>query len=525
MSCTSPFTVAMTRRPFGRGPADAFHVRLEVGDGGLHRLGRLQHERQLHLPGAEQLADHLHPLEQHVVDDRQRGDATGHRLVEIGGEAVAVAVDDAQAQALLHRQPAAVGLLGGERLDVGEHLEQALQRVVGSRSVRRRCGPATVVDQVEADLALLVGDAVQRHDLAGVDDRRVEPGLGALVEEHAVQHVARRRRQAEADVAQPEHGERAGDLGLDPPDRLHRLHGVAPQVVVAGGQGEREGVEDQVAVRQPVALGGDLGDAVGDLHLPLDVACLTALVDQQADHRRAVVAGEGEHPVHAAAGQLAVLEVGRVEDRPPADVLQRGLEHRRLGGVEHERHARLRGEAPGHLVHVVGAVAADVVDAHVEDVGALLDLLVGHLHAAVPVAGEHRVAERLRAVGVGALADEQHAQVLGERDRAVDRRHARLPAPGCVVPARRRGPPRPPGGGARASCRSSRRRRGRRARRRGVGGTRRAARASGRSGCGRRRRSAGRRWGAREIGHRRVLRQVAQVLLHLGRAGGAVDRR
>ena len=39
---------------------DLLHVRLEVGDRGLHRLGRLEHERQLHLAGAEQLADDLH---------------------------------------------------------------------------------------------------------------------------------------------------------------------------------------------------------------------------------------------------------------------------------------------------------------------------------------------------------------------------------------------------------------------------------------------------------------------------------
>ena len=51
------------------------HVRLEVGDGGLHHLGRLQHERQLHLAGAEQLADHLHPGQQVVVDDVERGAA------------------------------------------------------------------------------------------------------------------------------------------------------------------------------------------------------------------------------------------------------------------------------------------------------------------------------------------------------------------------------------------------------------------------------------------------------------------
>ncbi len=49
------------------------HVRLEVGDRRLHRLRALQHERELHLAPAEEVADDLHALEQHVVHDRERG--------------------------------------------------------------------------------------------------------------------------------------------------------------------------------------------------------------------------------------------------------------------------------------------------------------------------------------------------------------------------------------------------------------------------------------------------------------------
>ncbi len=158
-------------------------------------------------------------------------------------------------------------------------------------------------------------------------------------------------------------------------------------------------------------------------------------------------------PGSSPSSRLAELRIAR-----PPMCCSAGLEHRRLGGVEHERHARLGGEALGDLVHVDGAVAADVVDADVEHVGALADLLVGHLRAGVPVAGEHRVAERLRAVGVGALADDQQAEVLVERRPGCrsTTRSARTRASGA--PARGRGPPRRPGGGARASCRSSRRR-------------------------------------------------------------------
>ena len=46
--------------------------------------------------------------------------------------------------------------------------------------------------------------------------------------------------------------------------------------------------------------------------------------------------------------------------------------------------------------------------------GALLDLILGHLHAGVEIPFEHGVAELLRAVGVGALADDHEGGVLFE---------------------------------------------------------------------------------------------------------------
>ena len=78
------------------------------------------------------------------------------------------------------------------------------------------------------------------------------------------------------------------------------------------------------------------------------------------------------------------------------------------------------------LIHVDGAVAADVVDAHVEHVCALADLVAGHATHGVPVGSEHRVAERLRPVRVGALADDEERRVLRDGLRAVQRRQRRL---------------------------------------------------------------------------------------------------
>ena len=167
-----------------------------------------------------------------------------------------------------------------------------------------------------------------------------------------------------------------------------------------------------------------------------------------------------EHAVHALALVLALFEVGGVEDRLAAVVLQAGFDDRRLGRVEHERQRRLRREPARDLVHVDGAVAADVVDAHVEHVRAFLHLLARHLHARVPVGFEHRVAELPRAVGVRALADREVRELLVERHVRVDRRAAGLELGRAhdrrAVVAEPLDDLR---AGARASCRSSRRRR------------------------------------------------------------------
>jgi len=98
MSWTSPLTVARTSVPLPGG-VGLLHVRLEVGDRLLHDLGRLQHERQLHLPGAEQLADRLHAAQQVLVDDGQRR-LDPERLLEVGGQALGLPVDDPARESL-----------------------------------------------------------------------------------------------------------------------------------------------------------------------------------------------------------------------------------------------------------------------------------------------------------------------------------------------------------------------------------------------------------------------------------------
>jgi hypothetical protein len=78
----------------------------------------------------------------------------------------------------------------------------------------------------------------------------------------------------------------------------------------------------------------------------------------------------------------------------PADQLKSGLDHGGLGRVEHERQRRRGGQPPHHLPHVGDAVPADVVDAHIEQVGAVAGLRLGDVDAVIPLVDDHRLAER-----------------------------------------------------------------------------------------------------------------------------------
>src|SRR5262249_56050406 len=97
-----------------------------------------------------------------------------------------------------------------------------------------------------------LGDRGVALEPLGVDDGVVEPGLGAVVEEHRVQHLAARGRQPERDVGDAENGPALGEALLDGAQPLDGLHRRAYVVRVAGAHREYQRVEDQVASREPV---------------------------------------------------------------------------------------------------------------------------------------------------------------------------------------------------------------------------------------------------------------------------------
>ena len=233
---------------------DPLHQGLEIGHGLLHRLGRLQHEGQLHLAGAEQLAHGLHAVEQDVVDDRERRVAL-QGCIEIGFEPLLVAVDDPQLELLLDRLGSQLGR-AGRGFAVGEQGHERVQRVVAVA--------APVEDQVLGGLDLFGRDLVQRHDLAAVDDGPGEAAAHGVVEHDRVEDVPGGGVEAEGDVGQAQDQLQLGKLAADVLDRLQGPQGELAVVLVAGADREGERVEQQVRHGQAEAAAGELDQAAGD---------------------------------------------------------------------------------------------------------------------------------------------------------------------------------------------------------------------------------------------------------------------
>ena len=353
-------------------------------------------------------------------------------------------------------------------------------------------------------------------------DGRVEPGAHALGQEHRVEHGARGRLEAEGHVGDAQRRLHVRVTPLELGDRLDRLDRVPPGLLLPGGDREGQAVHDDVRLAHAPGAGQVLDEPGRDGHLPVRRAGLPLLVDGERDDRRPVLTDQRHDAGDAGSGLVAVLVVDRVDDGAPAEQFQAGLDHRRLGGIQHQRQGGRGGEAPGDLPHVRHAVPAHVVHAQVQQVGAVASLGPRDLHALVVPAGRHRLAERLRPVGVGPFPDGQERGVLPERHVRVQRGDARL---GAGTPAGRRPAADPLGhrrdvlrGGAAAAAHQ------------------RQAELTGeplvRVGeLGRRQRVAGpvrgqlgqpgvRHAGQRDAG---VRRQVAQMLAHLPRPGRAVE--
>ena len=163
------------------------------------------------------------------------------------------------------------------------------------------------------------------------------------------------------------------------------------------------------------------GIAVGplrDREFALRGAGHALLINGPDDDTSAVIARQFEHLEEAL---VAVLVVGGVEDAFAASHLEAGLHLLPLRGVQHQGEVDVGHQTAHQRVHVRLAIAADVVDVDVENVGVLLHLAAGNGDQTVPVFFREQLTNFLRATGVQAFANDQEGVVLQVGGDSVDR--------------------------------------------------------------------------------------------------------
>ncbi len=169
---------------------DPLEVVLELGDGALHHLGRLEHERQDQLAGAELVADLLHRRQQHLVERRDGADL----------------LDRACRSSPRRRPSCGAGCASGAPPRApcprsGRRPSSSSSSPFDSKCSMKRSSASSRRLKTRSSASSRSSSEISRvgRDVVRVDHREVEPGLDAVVEEDRVEHrargLARRRRR------------------------------------------------------------------------------------------------------------------------------------------------------------------------------------------------------------------------------------------------------------------------------------------------------------------------------------------
>ena len=286
----------------------ALHELLQVAHRGLHGFGGLQHFRHNQLIVVEQPADFGHARHQRPVDDVERRVALGALAVQIGNQAILAAFDDVVGQTSIERQVRAVLLaffglaeVLGDGRDVELVERRLFLRALLPPILRRRAQQFVfrihrrrVEQQVLRQPPLLFRDGCKALQLLGVDDRQVQPRLGAVIEEDRIHHFARLRGKAERNVGNAEDGLRVRQALLHQPDAFDGLDGAADVIDVAGRAGEHQRIEDDILRRYAILLGQQLVGSLryGQFALARKgLRLLLVFVDGAHHHRGAIFSG------------------------------------------------------------------------------------------------------------------------------------------------------------------------------------------------------------------------------------------
>src|SRR5262249_9412602 len=130
-------------------------------------------------------------------------------------------------------------------------------------------GGGRVVEQILGQTALFSGDRSEPFQLLRVDDRQVQSGLGAVVQENGVDHFTGRRRQTQRDVRDSQDRLHVWNALFNEPNSLDRLDRATYVVRVARRAGEDQRIEHDILGRDAVLFCQKLVRALRDRQLAL----------------------------------------------------------------------------------------------------------------------------------------------------------------------------------------------------------------------------------------------------------------
>ncbi|CAJ1779925.1 hypothetical protein LMCDFJHI_02900 [Aeromonas salmonicida] len=287
-------------------------------------------------------------------------------------------------------------------------------------------GTVTQVEHHGLDLGLQLRRYVFIDgELTSVDYAHVHAVLDGVVEEDSVDGFAHRfiAAKRERDVGDTARDHGMGQMGLDVLHRLDEVHRIVVVLVDAGRHREDIGIEDDVFRRKTHLIHQDPVGALADLKLAGASVSLAHLIERHDDDGGAIATQQFGLLDEFL---LPLLHGDGVDHRLALHALEAGFQHLPLGGVDHHRHSgdiRLTGDEVQEAHHGRFGVQHPLVHVDVDDLGAALHLLLGHIEGFVV---EPLLDETLEFGGTGDVGTLTHVHKHGVRrdDEGLETRQA-----------------------------------------------------------------------------------------------------
>src|SRR5690606_26313162 len=375
-------------------------VRDEMRHGLLHHAGALDDLGQEHLPGAEEVSDHVHSVHERAFDHAQRTRVLLPRLFDVIHHVLDDALHERMLESLLDGLAAPCGgfrlrLLAAVRVLLGE-LDEPLRSIV-----------AAIQEHVLHALEQLIRTLVVHLDLTRVYDAHVHPGADGVVQKRRVHGLPHGivPAKGEAQIAHTAAHLRQRQVLLDPAGGLDEIDRIRVVLRDAGRHGEDVRVEDDILRRKADVIHQNPIGALANRLSPLKRVGLPLFVECHHDDGRA-------EPPHDAGliteDGLALLKTDGVYNALPLNALQPRLDHgpsRRIDHYGDFRDVGFGGDEVQKSHHRLLGIEHPLVHVHVDELRAVLDLLQGDGEGFLVIVLLDQAGEALGARDVRALAD------------------------------------------------------------------------------------------------------------------------